>query len=60
MKALERRLQALEADLPALSLQALLGELDAAFGELLDIAQAEVVLDDGGPSDAEVVATRAS
>ena len=60
LKALEDRLEALEANLPSLSLTDLQAELDGASGELLDIAQTEVVRDDGGANDAKVVATRTS
>jgi putative peptide zinc metalloprotease protein len=58
MKALEARIEALEPGLPAMALGGLLAELDAAFAELLDIAGTEVVLHDGRPAHAEVVATR--
>ena len=60
MQALEDRLLALESSLPTMSLAALQAELDAAFGEFLAIAQQEVRRIDGGPEDAEVVATRSS
>jgi putative peptide zinc metalloprotease protein len=60
MQALEDRLEALEADLPVLTLPALVAEVDAAFEELLDIARTEVRRHDGGPHDTEVVATRSS
>ena len=60
MQALEDRLLALQADLPALTLQGLLGELDSAFGELLAIATAEIMTPDGGPISAEVAVTGSS
>jgi putative peptide zinc metalloprotease protein len=60
MQALQDRLQALEADLPVLSLGALVAEVDAAFAELIDIARTEVVLHDGSPADAEIAATHSS
>lgn len=60
MQALEDRLEALQADLPVLSLASLAAEVDAAFGELLDIARTEVVLHDGSPANAEIAATHSS
>ena len=60
MQALEERLEALEADLPALTLGGLAAEADAAFEELLDIARTEVVLHDGSPANAEIAATHSS
>jgi putative peptide zinc metalloprotease protein len=60
MQALQDRLQALEADLPVLSLGALVAEVDAAFAELIDIARTEVVLHDGSPADAEIAATHSA
>ncbi len=60
MQALEERLVALEADLPVMTLDGLLGELNAAFGELLDIAGTEVVHHDGRPAAAEIAATNES
>lgn len=60
MRALEDRLKALQSSLPTLSLDGLKAELDAAFGELLNIARQEVRRIDGGPENAEVVATRVS
>jgi putative peptide zinc metalloprotease protein len=60
MQALEERLEALQADLPAITLAGLLGQLDAAFAELVDIATTEVVHHDGSPAASEIVATRQS
>ena len=60
MQALEERLEALGADLPTITLVGLLGQLDAAFAELVDIATTEVVLHDGSPAASEIVATRES
>jgi putative peptide zinc metalloprotease protein len=60
MQALEDRLLALQADLPALTLGGLLGELDSAFAELLDIATTEIMAPDGGPVATELVATGSS
>jgi putative peptide zinc metalloprotease protein len=58
MRALENRIEALEWVLPALTLEGLRAELDAAFAEFLSIATQEVRRIDGGPEDAEVVAIR--
>lgn len=60
MQALEDRLLALQADLPALTLEGLLGELNAAFDELMSIASTEIMAPDGGPVAAEVAATHSS
>ena len=60
MKALGRQLEAIEEALPGLSIGALVTEVNAAFAELLDIAQTEVVRDDTGENDATVVATLSS
>jgi putative peptide zinc metalloprotease protein len=60
MQALEARLEALQADLPALSLVDLKLALDAAGAELLDIAQTEVRTPDGGPIASEIADTRSS
>ena len=60
MQALEDRLEALEADLPTLTLGGLAAETEAAFQELLDIARTEVVLHDGSPANAEIAATHSS
>jgi hypothetical protein len=60
MRALENRLEALEASLPTLSLGDLAAELDAAFAELLAIAQDEVRRIDAAPQAARVVAIRSS
>ena len=43
-----------------MSLGGLVAEVDAAFGELLDIARTEVVLHDGSRADAEIAATHSS
>ncbi|HJV09408.1 MAG TPA: hypothetical protein VJ653_06990 [Acidimicrobiales bacterium] len=60
MRALEDRLLALQADLPALTLEDLLVELDGAFQELLDIAGTEIMTPAGGPIASEVAATHSS
>jgi putative peptide zinc metalloprotease protein len=60
MRALEDRLLALEADLPALTLAALQGELNSAFAELLDIAGTEIMTPAGGSIPSEIAATRES
>ena len=60
MQALEDRLEALQADLPVLSLGGLAAEVEAAFAELLDIARTEVVLHDGSPANVEIAATHSS
>lgn len=60
MHALEDRLQALEADLPTLTLGGLAVEAEVAFQELLDIARTEIVLHDGRPASAEIAATHSS
>jgi putative peptide zinc metalloprotease protein len=60
MQALEDRLLALQADLPALTLAGLWAELDAAFDELLDIATTEIMTPDGGPIASEIAATHSS
>ncbi|HEX2048668.1 MAG TPA: hypothetical protein VHF27_12950, partial [Acidimicrobiales bacterium] len=60
IRDLEARVEALEAELPTLTLAELAAEVDAAFEELLDVARTEVRRHDGGPQDAEVVATRSS
>jgi putative peptide zinc metalloprotease protein len=60
MHALEGRLEAIEADLPALSLVEVMSALDGAFAELLDIARTEVRTHDGGAIASEVAATRSS
>lgn len=60
MQVLEERLEALEADLPVLSAVDLAAEVDTAFGELLDIAQTEVMYLDGAPADVEIAATYSS
>ena len=60
MLALEARVEALEPDLPGMSLEALQAELDAAYGEFLAIAQEEVVRTDGGYNDSQVVDTRSA
>jgi putative peptide zinc metalloprotease protein len=60
MQALEERIEALQADLPAMTLTGLFLELDGAFAELLDIARTEIVNHDGGPANAEIAATRES
>ena len=60
MQALEERIQALQSDLPAMTLTGLFLELDGAFAELLDIARTEIVNHDGGPANAEIAATNES
>ena len=60
MQALEDRLEALQADLPAMSLVDLKLSLDAAAAELLDIAQTEVRSHDGGPIASEVAEARSA
>ena len=45
---------------PALTLQGLLGELNAAFAGLLDIAGIEVRTPSGGPLASEIAATNES
>ena len=54
LAALEDSLEALEAEMPAMTLGELQAAADAAFGEFLDIAQTEVVRTDGGANDAQV------
>ncbi len=58
--ALEARVEALEPNLATMSLETLIAELDAAYAELLAIAQEEVVRTDGGQPDAELVAARST
>ncbi len=60
LRALEDRLQALEAELPTLTAPSLVTRLNSAADELVAIAQQEIERDDGGPDDAEVVAVRSS
>jgi putative peptide zinc metalloprotease protein len=60
MQALEDRLLALQADLPAMTLEGLFGELNAAFAELLDIAGTEIMTPEGGPIASEIAATNES
>ena len=60
LRALEAGIEALEAELPSLSAPELVGAVDAAMAELLDIARTEIMRLDGRPNDAEVVATRSS
>ena len=60
LAALEARIEAIEADLPGLSLGALQFALDAATEELLAVAQEEILLAGGRPAAAEVVAVRSS
>ena len=60
MHALEDRLLALQADLPAVTLQGLLGELNAAFAELLDIAGTEIRTPRGGRIASKIAATNES
>lgn len=60
MRALEARIEALEPGLPTLTLSDVQAELDSAFGELVDIANTEVVHRDGGRARSEIVATRQS
>lgn len=60
LRVLEDRLKALKSSLPTLTLEGVKAELDAAFGELLNIARQEVRRIDGGLEEAEVVATRVS
>lgn len=60
MQALEDRLQALEADLPTLTLGGLAAAVESASEELLDIARTEVVNHDGTPAHAEIAATHSS
>ena len=60
MQALEVRIEDLEPRLATMGLDTLLAELDAAYAELLAIADEEVVRTDGGPQDAEVVAARSA
>lgn len=59
LNALERRLWALEADLPGLSLLELQAEVEDAFGELLAIADEEIVSDGGGNYHREIDARSA-
>ncbi len=60
MRMLEAGLEALETQLSSMTVVELVGAVDAAFAELLDIAATEIMRIDGGPADAEVVATRSS
>ncbi len=60
MRALEESIEAIQPDLPGMSLTEVQAVLNAAFAELLDIAQTEIRRTDGGPQDAEVVASLSS
>jgi putative peptide zinc metalloprotease protein len=60
LRALEGRLEALEAGMPSMSLAELQAEVNAAVEELIAVAQEEIVSHDGGRADAEVVAVRSS
>jgi putative peptide zinc metalloprotease protein len=60
LQALEEGIEALEPDLPGMSLAAVQTAVNAAFEEFMVIASEEVVRTDGGPHDTEIVATRSS
>lgn len=60
LAALEARIEALEADLPGMSLGGLQSALDAAAEELLAVAREEILLAGDRPAAAEVVAVRSS
>lgn len=60
LQAIEDRLEALEADLPRMTLEALQAALNAEVEELVAIAVEEVVRTDGGPDNAAVVAVQSS
>ena len=60
LRALEDRLEGLEDVMAVLSLEDLVAEVEAAFGELIAIGREEVVRSDGGPNDTEVVAARSA
>jgi hypothetical protein len=56
LQALEDRLYALQASLPAMTLSDLAGEVDAAFQELIDVARTEIMDLGGQPVAGEVAA----
>ena len=60
MKALERSVEALEDQMPSMTVEQLAEATDAAYQEFLDIALTEVVRTDGRTNDAKVVATRSA
>ena len=56
LQAIEDRLNALQAGLPAMTLSALAGEVEAAFQELLDVARTEIMDLGGRPVAGELAA----
>jgi putative peptide zinc metalloprotease protein len=60
LRAVEDSLLALEDQMAGMTLTELAAAVDAAFAEFLDVAQTEIVREDGGPDDARVIASRSS
>jgi putative peptide zinc metalloprotease protein len=60
LRALEDSIEAMQPELPSMSLTAVQARLNAAFAELLDIAQTEIRLGDDGPQDGRVEASFSS